>query len=219
MTRSETARRPGLRAIALVVVLIALAYALLQAVHALPHWLDPFGERTKDRSGPVVLKSIQNLSRYEAATGNYQVVVDLEKDARFLPSAVRGQRTLFVGNGNVDCYVDFSKIANGAVTVNKDRTQATVRLPHAQLERTNLDPKKSYVFAQQRGLFDRIGSFFSGNPDQQQRLYQLAAQKIQNAAGSSGLTQRADTNTKQMIQNLLSGLGFKQVTVTYTGQS
>src|SRR4051794_3149352 len=107
---SERPRQPWVRAIVTVVVVVALVYAGLEAVHKLPHWLNPFGETTKDRSAPVVLNSIQNLSRYEAASGNYQVVVDLEKDARFLPSQLRGERTLFVGNGSVDAYVDFSHI-------------------------------------------------------------------------------------------------------------
>jgi uncharacterized protein DUF4230 len=87
-------------------------------------------------------------------------------------------------------------------------------LPHAQLEPTNLDPKKSYVFATQRGIFDRIGEFFSGNPNDQQQLYVLATQKIQTAAQQSGLLQRADQNTKRMLENLLKALGFKTVTVT-----
>ncbi|WP_433175317.1 DUF4230 domain-containing protein [Actinoallomurus sp. CA-150999] len=212
---SRPPRRPGIRLIAFLVVLVALAYAALQAVHALPHWLNPFSEQTKDRSGPAVLQSIQNISRYEAATGQFQVVVDLEKDARFLPSQVRGRRTLFVGTGSVDSYVDFSHLGNGAVVTDKNRTSVTIRLPHARLEKTNLDPKHSYVFAQERGLFDRIGDFFSSNPNQQQQLYQLAAQKIQDAAGASGLAARADENTKQMITNLLRALGFKNVTVTY----
>jgi hypothetical protein len=214
-TRISRSRRPGLRSIAVVVVLIALVYAVLQGLHALPHWLNPFGEQTKDRSGPVVLHSIQNLSRYEAASGNYQVVVDLEKDAKFLPSALRGERTVFVGSGSVDAYVDFSHIGNGALTVDKSRTSVTVRLPHAQLEKTNLDPKHSYVFANQRGLFNRFGDFFSSNPNQQQQLYVLAAQKIQDAANTGELAQRADANTKQMLANLLQGLGFKHVTVTF----
>jgi hypothetical protein len=216
---SRRSRRPGLRAITVVVVLVALAYAVMQGLHALPRWLDPFAERTKDRSGPVVLHSIQNLSRYEAATGNFQVVVDLEKDAQFLPGALRGERTLFVGNGTVDAYVDFSRIGNGALTVDKDRTTVTVRLPHAQLEKTNLDPKRSYVFARQRGLFNRFSDFFGSNPNQQQQLYTLAAQKIQDAAGASGLAQRADANTKQMMANMLQGLGFKHVTVTFATSS
>ncbi|MCW2860345.1 MAG: hypothetical protein JWP48_2053 [Actinoallomurus sp.] len=208
-------RRPVLRAIAVVIVLVALVFAGLQAIHKLPHWLNPFGETTKDRSAPVVLNSIQNLSRYEAATGNYQVVVDLEKDAKFLPGALRGERTLFVGNGNVDAYVDFSHIANGALTVDKAHNTVTIRMPHAQLEKANLDPKHSYVFARQRGLFNRFGDFFSSNPNQQQQLYVLASQKIQDAANASGLTQRADANTKSMLMNMLRALGFKTVTVTF----
>jgi hypothetical protein len=187
---------------------------VVQALHLVPGWLNPFGETTKDRTSPVVLKSIRDLSRYEAAAGEYQVVVDLEKDAKFLPSAVRGERTLFVGNGSVNAYVDFSKLADGAITIDKNRTTATVKLPHAQLEPTNLDPKKSYVFATQRGIFDRVGQFFSGNPNDQQQLYVLATQKIQTAAQQSGLLERADQNTKKMIENLLKALGFTTVTVT-----
>jgi hypothetical protein len=214
-TRVVRSRRPGFGLIALILVLIALAYVVLQAAHALPHWLNPFGETTKDRSAPVVLQSIQNLSRYESASGNFQVVVDLEKDAKFLPGSLRGERTVFVGSGSVDSYTDFSHIANGALTVSKDRTTVTVKLPHATLEKTNLDPKHSYVFAKQRGLFDRFGDFFSSNPNQQQQLYVLAAQKIQDAAGASGLAARADNNTKQMLVNLLTGLGFTHVTVSF----
>jgi hypothetical protein len=212
---AERPRQSWVRAIVVVVVLVAVVYAGLEAVHKLPHWLNPFGETTKDRSAPVVLNSIQNLSRYEAASGNYQVVVDLEKDANFLPSALRGERTLFVGNGSVDAYVDFSHITNGALTVDKAHNAVTVRMPHAQLEKTNLDPKHSYVFARQRGLFNRFGDFFSSNPNQQQQLYVLASQKIQAAANSSGLAQRADSNTQQMLTNMLKALGFKTVTVTF----
>lgn len=212
---SERPRQSWIRPVVAVVVLVAVVYAGLTAVHKLPHWLNPFGETTKDRSAPVVLNSIQNLSRYEAATGNYQVVVDLEKDAKFLPGALRGERTLFVGNGSVDAYVDFSHIGNGALTVDKAHNTVTVKVPHAQLEKTNLDPKHSYVFARQRGLFNRFGDFFSSNPGQQQQLYVLASQKIQDAANSSGLAARADANTKQMLTNMLKALGFKTVTVTF----
>ena len=42
-----------------------------------------------------------------------------------------------------------------------------------------LNVKQSYVFAQQQGLLNRIGNFFSGNPNSQQQVYILAQQKIQ----------------------------------------
>ena len=34
------------------------------------------------------------------------------------------------------------------------------------------------MYAQQQGLFNRIGNFFSGNPNSQQQVYILAQQKI-----------------------------------------
>ncbi|TDE33119.1 DUF4230 domain-containing protein [Actinomadura sp. 6K520] len=211
--RSRSRWRGLLTPALLIIATIAIVLVAQQALRGLPGWLNPFGVETKDRSGPVLLKSIRDLHRYEAASGNFQVVVDLEKDAKFLPDSLRGNRTLFVGNGSVDAYVDFSRVGDGAVKVNGDRTAATITLPPAQLERTNLDQKNSYVYSTERGLIDRFGDFFSSNPNNQQQLYVLAAQKIQTAAAQSGLKQRADANTKTMLENMLKALGFTKVTV------
>ncbi|MCK2221676.1 DUF4230 domain-containing protein [Actinomadura sp. ATCC 31491] len=198
--------------------LLVLAVLLVVAGRLAWTWLDPTGERTVDRSQPVLLQSIKDLSRFEAATGTFQVVVDLEKDANFLPDAVKGTRTLFVGAGGVDAYVDFGALATNAVTVSEDRTEATIRLPHAQLEKPNLDNSRSYVFAQQRGLFDRVSDFLSGSPGDQRELYLLAEKKITEAAVASDLRARADANTKAMMTGLLKSLGFTKVTVKFTDE-
>ncbi|MEU6789808.1 DUF4230 domain-containing protein [Nonomuraea angiospora] len=181
-------------------------------------WLNPLGEQVIDRSQPVLLQSIKDLSRFEAATGNFQVVVDLEKDANFLPDAIKGTRTLFVGAGGVDAYVDFAGLAGNAVTVSEDRTQATVLLPRSRLEKPNLDNSRSYVYAQQRGLFDRVQDFLSGSPGDQRELYLLAEKKITEAAVASDLRARADANTKAMMTGLLKSLGFTKVTVKFTDE-
>ncbi|MFI7640844.1 DUF4230 domain-containing protein [Nonomuraea sp. NPDC049400] len=198
--------------------LLVLAVLLVVGGRLAWTWLNPLGERSIDRSQPVLLESIKDLSRFEAATGNFQVVVDLEKDANFLPDAIKGTRTLFVGAGGVDAYVDFSGLATNAVTVSEDRTQATVRLPRAQLEKPNLDNSRSYVFAQQRGLFDRVQDFLSGSPGDQRELYLLAEKKITEAAVASDLRARADANTKAMMSGLLKSLGFTKVTVKFTDE-
>ncbi|WP_326820466.1 DUF4230 domain-containing protein [Streptosporangium sp. NBC_01756] len=193
--------------------LLVVVVLLVVGVRLAWSWLDPFGESTVDRSQPVLLQSIHNLSRFEAATGNFQVVVDLEKDAAFLPDAVKGSRTLFVGAGGVDAYVDFGGLATGALTMSPDRKEVTVKLPRAQLEKPNLDNKRSYVYAQQRGLFDRVEDFLSSSPADQQELYLLAEKKIAEAAQASDLRNRADQNTKAMLQSMLGTLGFEKVTV------
>ncbi|MFD9847417.1 DUF4230 domain-containing protein [Streptomyces parvus] len=181
----------------------------------LPGLDDFFGEQTHDRSGPAVLKSIQDMSSYEAASGNFQVVVDLEKDTKFVPDALRGTRTLFVGAGTVDASVDLGKVTEGGVKVNEDRTAAELRLPRAVLGKPALDPDRSYTVSKQRGLFDRLGDFFSDNPGSEQAVNKLAVQHISEAAKESELTARAEKNTADMLKGLLGSLGFERVTVRF----
>ncbi len=210
-------RRPW-RGLLKVVGIGAAVLALLFAggrLSLLPSLDGLFGERTHDRSGPAVLKSIQDMSAYEAASGNFQVVVDLEKDARFLPDAVRGTRTLFVGAGTVGASVDLGKVTENSVVIDEDRTTAEIRLPHAVLGKPALDPDRSYTVSKQRGLLDRLGDFFSDNPSSEQAVNQLAVRHIGEAAKESGLTARAEKNTAEMLKGLLGSLGFERVTVRY----
>ncbi|MEU6217727.1 DUF4230 domain-containing protein [Streptomyces sp. NPDC047022] len=208
-------RTPGwIKVVIALVVVLAVLFAGLR-LSVLPGLRDLFGEQTHDRSGPALLRSIQDMSRYEAASGNFQVVVDLEKDSEYLPSAIRGTRTLYVGAGTVDAYVDLGKVGTRDVTVDGDRTSATLRLPHAALGKPALDPDRSYAVSKQRGLLDRIGDLFSDNPDSERAVQQLAVRHIGDAAKESGLTTRAEANTTSMLEGLLKSLGFKDVKVSY----
>jgi Protein of unknown function (DUF4230) len=193
----------------------AILIVVLAAVHLLPQLRNPFATTTTVRSEPVILKSITNLSRYEAASGSFEVVVDLTHRNGILPAFLAGSETLFVGQGTDIAFVDFSGLKNNALTMNADRTAVTVTLPKAQLEPAVLDVSQSYVYAQQQGLFNRIGNFFSGNPNSQQQVYILAQQKIQTAARQSPLLAQAQKNTEGMLDSLLTSLGFTHVTVTF----
>jgi hypothetical protein len=198
-------------AIAAVLVLIVV----LSAVHLLPQLRNPFAETTTETSQPVLLKSITSLSRYEAASGSFEVVVDLTKRTSLLPSFIEGSETLFIGQGTDVAFINFAGLNSHAITVNASRTAVTVTLPKAQLEPAVLNTSQSYVYAQQQGLFNRIGNFFSGNPNSQQQVYILAAQKIQTAAQQSPLLPEAEKNTQQMLTGMLTSLGFKHITVTF----
>ncbi|MEV0925972.1 DUF4230 domain-containing protein [Streptomyces spongiicola] len=199
----------------LLAAVLLLAGAQLRGLPGLPGLGELFGEQTRDRSGPAVLESVQDLSRYQAATGNFQVVVDLEKDTRYVPDALRGTRVLYVGAGSVDAYVDMGALGEKDVTVDEERTSATIRLPHAVLDRPALDPDRSYAVSKQRGLLDRLGDLFSDNPNSEQAAQQLAVRHIATAAEESRLTAQAERNTKRMLEGLLRSLGFSRVTVVY----
>ncbi|HET9971014.1 MAG TPA: hypothetical protein VFQ68_22440, partial [Streptosporangiaceae bacterium] len=70
---------PRIGGIVAAIVAVIVLIVVLSAVHLLPQLRNPFAETTTVRSQPVILKSITNLSRYEAASGSFQVVVDLTK--------------------------------------------------------------------------------------------------------------------------------------------
>ncbi|MFG2617029.1 DUF4230 domain-containing protein [Streptomyces sp. NPDC048507] len=212
--RPRRIRRRAVRALAVLVVLAALL-VLAGRFLALPALGDLFGTRTHDRTGPAVLKSLRDMSRFEGAAGDYQVVVDLEHDAPFLPDAVRGTRTLYVGAGSVSAYVELGGLDERAVSVDEDRSEAVLRLPHAALGAPALDPARSYAVSKQRGLLDRLGDLFSGNPAGEQAVQKVAVERIGTAARDSGLTQRAEKNTTLMLEGLLRSLGFERVSVTY----
>ena len=204
-----------LMAAAVAVVAVAVLIIVLSAVSLLPRLHNPFGETTSVRSQPVLLKSITALSRYQAASGSFQVVVNLTQKANLLPAFLEGSQTLFVGQGSEIAYVDFGQLKGSAIQVSANRTAVTIRLPRAQLEPAVLNVKQSYVFAQQQGLLNRIGNFFSGNPNSEQQVYVLAQQKIQTAARQSPLLAEAQRNTAGMLTGMMHSLGFQRVTVSF----
>jgi hypothetical protein len=200
--------------LAVAVGAVAALVLVLSSAHLLPQLRNPFAESTTVRSQPALLKSITALSRYEAASGSF-LVVDLSRKTPFLPSFIEGTDTLFIGEGTVIAFVDFSQLGSKNIQVSPDRTAVTVRLPDPRLEPAVLDVRRSYVYAQQQGLLNRIGNFFSGNPNSQQQVYIAAQQRIQAAAGGSPLLAEAQRNTRNMLTGMLHSLGFQQVAVDF----
>jgi Protein of unknown function (DUF4230) len=78
---------------------------------------NPFQTRPIDRSQPALLKSIQDISQFHAAVGNFEVMLDYEHDVDWVPGFIAGERSLFVAAGTVNAYVDFSGLAERDLTL------------------------------------------------------------------------------------------------------
>ncbi|MEW6477749.1 MAG: DUF4230 domain-containing protein [Actinomycetota bacterium] len=201
--------------VAAIIVAVLLGWTGLHNLgDLLPDWGNPFKTEEVDRTGPAVLKALEDLDEYRAATGNYQVMIDIEEDAKYLPSFLKGERTLFLAQGSVDATVDFSGLGAESVRVNPDRS-VTITLPHAQLGKPVVDTAASRVVDRDRGLLDRLGSVFTDSPTGEQTLYAAAEPKLRAAADESALIAKADENTKEMLTRLLGALGFDKVEVNY----
>jgi len=176
---------------------------------------NPFRTETVDRSTPPLLTSLQNISEFHAARGNFQVLVDLEHDVKYIPSALAGERLVFMGVGSVDSYVDFSKLDATAIQTDEKAHSVVITLPAPDLSTPALDATQSHVVADDKGLLNRLGDLFSSGSDSEQALYVAATAKIADAAEAAQLQKQGEDNTRVMLQGLLTGLGYEHIEINF----
>ena len=207
-------RRPSLLG---AIALAGVALLLVIGVSVANGWLNLgnlFSSSTTDRSAPVILHKLKNLSSYDASSGTFSVTVDVEKDVSILPQFLAGERVIYSGYGSVDASVDLGTLDARHVTRAADGT-LVITLPHATLNRAVLNPDRSHVMNRDRGLADRIGGIFVDNPTSERSLQQAAVVKIGKAAKQTDLLARAERNTEAMIKRLGAAAGAEQIDVRF----
>lgn len=198
---------------ALLVVIAGLLGALLLRGLGWPGL--PFGTDSVDRSATPLLTSLADLEEYHAATGSFQVVVDLEKDTRWVPSLLSGERTTFLATGSVDAVVDLTGLDSTAVEVSEDGRSVVFTLPRARLDEADVDLEESRVLSRERGLLDRVGGLFRDNPTGEREVASLAEDRLDAAAAASDLRETAEENTRDMLTGLARSLGYTDVEVRF----
>jgi hypothetical protein len=197
---------------AVIVILLApFASNLGHLLEALPN---PFATEKHEQVQPPVLKSLQDLSDYHAATANLQAVVEVSHDASYLPSFLAGESTKMLAVGSVDAVVDFRGLGENAIQKSADGKSVTVTLPAPGYAPPHMDLQNSQVLAHDRGLMTRLGDVFT-NPGDDKAAYQLGDKALAGAAAQSGVLDRAKDNTTAMLTSMLKGLGYQNVTVNF----
>jgi hypothetical protein len=164
----------------------------------------------------VTVEQLKDVSRYTAATQHLESIIDIEEKADHLPSAIKGDRVVFVAEGDVEATVDFSQLNASGIEKSADGTSVTVHLPAPELSRPRLDTKKSAVVAHDRGLLDRAEDALSSTgSNSDQKYYEKAEQKLADTADQTELRDRAETNTRSFVQGLFQGAGYAKVTVLF----
>jgi hypothetical protein len=204
-------RRPSLRLVVAVAVLAAIVLVGALIVRALPN----LEQQTVDRSTAPLMVALTDISEYHAATGTFQVLVDLEMDTPYLPDVISGERTTLFATGHADALVDFTGLGPERVVVSPDGSTVTITLPPPRLSPATVDPAASRVVGRDRGIVERLADVLEDNPTNDEQLYQLAMQKIDEAARQSDLLARAETNTRMMLTSLVGSLGYDRVEVVF----
>jgi hypothetical protein len=205
--------RGGIQLGVAAVVLIVL-FPLVGGIGSLLGVLsNPFATDRHERSETAVLTALGDLSEYRAARAELQVVVEIEEDVRYVPGIVAGRRTTFLAGGDVDAFVDLGGIGAGAVDTQDDGS-VVVTLPPPRISDPRVDPDRSRVLDRDRGVLNRVGDAFRDSQDDGE-LYALAEEELRAAAAETELLERAETNTSQMVHDLLGEAGFEDIEVRF----
>jgi hypothetical protein len=179
----------------------------------------PFTTVTKDHSPPPVLTELRDLSDFHAAQAQFEVTLDLEKDVKYVPSAIAGERVQFLGIGTVDAVVDFSAIGAGAVQMSDDAKSVVLTLPSPYAMKPVLDHDQSHVMNRDRGLLNRLGGIFNDNPTSEASLYDAAMSKMADSASQTDLIQRAQEHTTFVLTGMLKSMGFEKIDIVFQTNS
>lgn len=211
--RGTTSIRPR-RSWTPLLVGVVLAIVGVVALGRLVDFDLPFTTETKDHSPPVMINQIRDLAEFRAAEADMEVIVDRERDVKWVPSFLAGERVQYVAVGTVDATVDFSTLGDDAVVVGDDGT-TTIIVPAPTIGEPVIDFDESGVMNRDRGVLDRLGGVFVDNPTAEAELIAAAQEKMSAAAVQSDLLERAEENTTATLTALAQALGAEDVRVVF----
>ncbi len=154
---------------------------------------------------PTVIRQIRELQRLETVSYTVDKIASGERENPVLPSFLAGDRLLLVVHGEAIAGVDLSKLQPSDVVV--DRQSVSIHLPQAEIFTVRLDNAKTRVYSRDTGLFS------TPDPNLEGEVRQEAERQIQAAALQDGILKTADSNARQTLTTLLTGVGFGNVEI------
>lgn len=194
---------------AAVVVVLGVA---LGAAGLLPSLSNPLASEREQRDSPAILRALEDVSDYTAATANLQTSFEIE-DETILPDWLLGEAVSFEAYGSVDGVVDFTALTEDAIVVDGDRV--TITLPEPRATNVRVDPDESHVLDVDRGVLDRLGDVFADDAVNESDLYGIAQDRLAEAAADTDLLDQARENTDTFLTTLLGELGYEDVIVRF----
>jgi hypothetical protein len=169
----------------------------------LAHWLQRSLHLDIDQ--PAIVQRIQRMQRLESVKYTLEKVVTGEKQSRFLPQSLAGERLLLIVRGEVFAGVDLGKLQSSNVQVNGKQVKIT--LPRAEIFSTRLDNNQTRVYSRETGLL------VPADPNLESEVRAEAERQLLQAALIDGILNTASTNARATVTTLVQALGFSDVQV------
>jgi len=181
-----------------VLVLFLMSYPA-----GLSRWLQKIFHAEIDQS--AIVERIQRLQRLESVKYTLEKVVTGERQSRFLPQSLAGERLLLIVRGEVFAGVDLSKLKSSDVEAKGKHVKIT--LPHAEVFSTRLDNNQTRVYSRETGLL------VPADPNLESEVRAEAERQLLLTALTDGILNNASANARGTVGALVQALGFTDVEV------
>lgn len=160
-----------------------------------------------DASRPSVVSQIQKLQRLETVVFGMDKIVVGERESKYLPRFLAGDRLLLIVFGEVTAGIDLSRVQANDVDIDPEGPVIRLTIPAPEILSTRLDNERTRVYSRETGLFSRV------DPDLETDARREAERQVRQAAVEGGILDTATKNARVTLSSFLQGLGFEHVTV------
>ena len=181
----------------------AVLLSVLLQSSSLAGWLERALHLEADQS--AIVQRVQRLQRLESVKYTLEKVVTGERESRFLPQSIAGERLLMIVHGEVFAGVDLSKLTSNEVQVHGKQVRIT--LPHAEVFSTRIDNNQTKVYSRETGLL------VAADPNLESEVRAEAERQLLQAALTDGILTTASANARGTVTALVQALGFTDVEV------
>ncbi len=156
----------------------------------------------------VVIQQIRDASELTTAVFTMEAVVPTQQDATLGGFVVGTTKLLYIAYGEVRAGVDLSALKTEDVRVVGDTLK--LRLPPPRVLDSKIDINRSKVYDYNRGV---LGLGPDAAPVLQELAQKEALKKIEAAAVTDGLLQRANDRAKLVVTQLVKVPGIQEVVI------
>ncbi len=159
------------------------------------------------RSSAAVVTRIRQLNRIETTSYTVEKVFEASIQGNVFQNILFGDRLLLIAHGIVVAGIDLDNLEADDITISEDGKTITIDLPPVEIFSATLDNTRTRVYDREKGLLA------TSDKDLESIARQKAEAEILQAACEYDIMQRATTDARKSIEQLLLMLDFERVEI------
>jgi len=214
---SATSKTPivlGIVAAALVAIVVAaggfLYAGLGRVVDAIPT-VDDFAAAVAPEPfleiSPAIVTSVQEMAQLTTVEMTEYTIVEKGTDQGWLQWA-RGDTVRLMAVADIGAGVDLATVGISDISVSEQGV-VEVNAPNAEIHYVAVDHEATQILEREKGLFTK------GDPQLESEAREIAETILVDSALQSGILTKAESSARIALTNLLMGLGYSDVIVSF----